>query len=211
MLQKIVRMYKLATRLNTNILDVSDCLLCCPGWNCPEAVQRVQITLLLDDVLRDNCFIYRSTDCFSNHQGCSRGKQWLEYLATFCDHNSLYVICMFAEENDYSLAIYVGDGFLFLALLISTKLKVTLRPETDAADDAKSTKDHDKKNEEQQRRKETRNALLKIINPTTLIFFGLVFTNGLVRGVDGTYVSLYLQDELGASSQLLGKHFCNAL
>ncbi len=133
-------------------------------------------------------------------------------ISTFSDHNSLYVIRMFAEENDYSLAIYVGDGFLFLALLISTKLKVTLRPETDTGEnDNKGTKHHDKKNEEQQRRKETRNALLKIINPTTLIFFGLVFTNGLVRGVDGTYVSLYLQDELGASSQLLGKHFCNAL
>jgi hypothetical protein len=55
------------------------------------------------------------------------------------------------------------------------------------------------------KKKETRRALRQLFSPSALIYFGLIFNGGLLWGVHDTYLQLYLQEDLGASSQMLGK------
>ena len=97
------------------------------------------------------------------------------------------------EENNYTLAFYIFDGFLFLALLISFKLKVNL---------GTSELDQESKIE---RKKENRRALKDLVNPSALIFFGILFGGGAMWGVHDTYLLIYLQNDLGASSQFIGQ------
>ena len=96
------------------------------------------------------------------------------------------------EENDYSIAFYAYDACLFVALLISLKLKVTMT--------AKDKSDGDKK----QKKKENRQEIRELFNSSALIFFAIIFQGGLMWGVRDTYLFIYLQEELKASSQLLG-------
>ncbi len=103
-----------------------------------------------------------------------------------------------SEENDYKIAFYLYDGCLFLALLISLKLKVTLGS---GGDEGENEIDLKKK-----RKKETREALKQIFSKPALIFFGLLFNNGLLWGVVDAYVLVYLQEYLGASSEMIGNH-----
>ena len=93
------------------------------------------------------------------------------------------------------MAFYLYDGCLFVALLISLKLKVTLGfgSDDDNSDEAK------KRN-----KKETRRALKQIFSKPALIFYGMLFQNGVLWGVYDTYVIIYLQEYLGASSELIG-------
>ena len=96
-------------------------------------------------------------------------------------------------ENDYSIAFYAYDACLFIALLISLKLKVTMSSKEE-------TKDLDKKQKKKQNRKELR----ELFNPSALIFFGIIFQGGVMWGIRDTFLFIYLQEELEASSQLLG-------
>jgi hypothetical protein len=88
------------------------------------------------------------------------------------------------------------DGCLFMALLISLKLKVTMG-HGDSSDDGTGGLD--------MKKKETIKALRQLVSPSAIIFFGLIFNGGLLWGVHDTYLHLYLQEYLGASSQMLGK------
>ena len=99
------------------------------------------------------------------------------------------------EENDYSIAFYTYDACLFVALLISLKLKVTMTAKDD-------TTEEDKKGKKKKNRKEIR----ELFNSSALIFFAIIFQGGLMWGVRDTYLFIYLQEELKASSQLLGKY-----
>ena len=96
------------------------------------------------------------------------------------------------EENDYSIAFYAYDACLLVALLISLKLKVTMN--------ATDNSDGDKK----QKKKENRQEIRELFNSSALIFFAIIFQGGLMWGVRDTYLFIYLQEELKASSQLLG-------
>ena len=49
------------------------------------------------------------------------------YLYFLC----LFFICFVSEENDYSLAFYVFDGFVAVAIIISLFLKVNVGRESD--------------------------------------------------------------------------------
>lgn len=89
----------------------------------------------------------------------------------------------FLEENDYTLAFYIFDAFLLVTILISFKLKVTLKTEVISK----------------------RREILKLFNLPAIVFFAILFFGGILWGVHDTYLLIYLQDELGASSQLLSK------
>ena len=53
--------------------------------------------------------------------------------------------------------------------------------------------------------KENSMALKKLFNLPALIFFGILFHGGALWGVHDTYLLIYLQNELGASSKLVSK------
>ena len=55
-----------------------------------------------------------------------------------------------------------------------------------------------------QRTKENRRALRDLVNPSALIFFGILFGGGAMWGIHDTYLLIYLQNDLGASSQFIG-------
>ena len=90
-------------------------------------------------------------------------------------------------ENDYSLAFYVFDGFLIGAIILSLKLKVTM------VHSEGQTKTMSQRLAE----------LMEILNAPAILFFAIIFFGGFVWGVYDTYLLLYLQDELKATSQLL--------
>ncbi len=48
-------------------------------------------------------------------------------------------------------------------------------------------------------------ALKKFMQPVFLIFFGLNLILGTTFGVADTYVAVFLEEEFGASSELIGK------
>ena len=85
----------------------------------------------------------------------------------------------------------MADGCWFIALLISLTLKVTMTSSPTTTKDQK---------------KENRKALKQLFSPSALIFYGIIFQSGIMWGVKDTYMGVYLQDTLGASSQMLGKN-----
>ena len=48
-------------------------------------------------------------------------------------------------------------------------------------------------------------SLIKIINLPTINFFLIVFLLGFQWGINDTYIAIYLDEAMGASSQLIGK------
>jgi hypothetical protein len=78
-----------------------------------------------------------------------------------------------SDENDYSILFWIYYGCLFLALLVSLKLKVTMG-HRDSSDDGTGGLDMKKK-----KKKETRRALRQLVSPSAIIYFGLIFNGGL--------------------------------
>ena len=87
------------------------------------------------------------------------------------------------ESTDYSILFYILDGCCFVVCVLSLWLTVTMRKSALT----------------------TTESLRKIWNKTSLIFFSLLFTWGLLYGVKDTYLVPYLSDDLGASSQLISE------
>ena len=59
--------------------------------------------------------------------------------------------------------------------------------------------------EKEEKKKKNRKAIKELFNWPILIFFGILFQGGVMWGVLDTYLFIYLQDELNASSQLISK------
>ena len=51
----------------------------------------------------------------------------------------------------------------------------------------------------------------KILNPALGVFLLLIFSLGIPVGISANYVYAYLQDELQASSTMIGKYFSSFL
>ena len=85
------------------------------------------------------------------------------------------------EEPDYSIAFYICDAFIILGSLTALKLDVKLEKSGE-----KVTK-----------------SLKKIFTYPSMILFSLAALQGLCWGVHDTYLFVYLQEELGASSSLI--------
>jgi hypothetical protein len=94
---------------------------------------------------------------------------------------------------------YVNDGILLLTLLV-VLFKVDLTSEEDEKTE-KTTENTEKTTEINQ---ETGwRAVGKLINiPSVVLFFG-VFITGFQWGIHDTFLFIYLQRDLGASSQLI--------
>ena len=60
--------------------------------------------------------------------------------------------------------------------------------------------------EKEEKKKKNRKAIKELFNWPILIFFGILFQGGVMWGVLDTYLFIYLQDELNASSQLISKY-----
>jgi len=89
-------------------------------------------------------------------------------------------------ESDYSLNFYVADCMMvFCAAMTLLTLNV-----------------HVKTGENQSMIKN----LKKMANPAIMIYFGLVLITGICFGTTDTYVNLYLQEELGAPSSMIGAY-----
>ena len=110
-------------------------------------------------------------------------------------HDTPFIIVFISEENDYSMAFYAADGLLFITLLSSLAVRVTIGTGDEDKTDAK---------DQEKKKKENRRALKKLFSPSAMIFFAMIFQGGLMWGVKDTYFFLYCQEELGATSQFIG-------
>ena len=98
---------------------------------------------------------------------------------------------MFLAENDYSMAFYVSDAFYLVALLVSLTVKVNMGSENQNIS-------------KKQKKKENRKAIKQLFTPSAWIFFAMIFQGGLMWGIKDTYLFVYFQENLGASSQFIG-------
>ena len=53
-------------------------------------------------------------------------------------------------------------------------------------------------------------AISRICNPASFIFFMIILGTGIGLGVGANYVVVYLQEDMGASSAMVGKYFAVA-
>ena len=84
------------------------------------------------------------------------------------------------------MAYYVSDGFLAVCcLMIIVFLDINV----------------------EKNRQGVVQAFKRIINPATGVFLLIMFFNGMGLGIFINYVAIYLQEELGASSAMIGKLF----
>ena len=98
---------------------------------------------------------------------------------------------LFLAENDYSMAFYVSDAFYLVALLVSLTVKVNMGSENQNIS-------------KKQKKKENRKAIKQLFTPSAWIFFAMIFQGGLMWGIKDTYLFVYFQENLGASSQFIG-------
>ena len=93
-----------------------------------------------------------------------------------------------SEFTDYSMAFYIASGFLFATCVLVLFLEIKV-PKTG---------------------EKPFKSLKKIINPSSLLLFFFGFLFGYTWGIHDTFLFIYLQEDLGASSQLISNALCIA-
>ncbi len=101
-------------------------------------------------------------------------------LQSKTQHN---LLLLRSGQNDYTLAYYVNDGFLVLTCLIVLLLHVQKHQEVE----------------------KTSKAIRKIFSFPALILFGILAMTGFMFGARDSLYAIYLQDELGADTQLISE------
>ena len=96
-----------------------------------------------------------------------------------CEH----VILMFSEQTDYSLVFYVNDVCLLITCIIYLFLDVNM----------------------EQTGENVWKSLKQIISIPAITFFGLCFLMGFQWGIHDTYLLIYLDEEMGASTEFISK------
>ena len=61
-----------------------------------------------------------------------------------------------------------------------------------------------KASSQEEKLRQNKEELMKLVTPSSLIFFGMILQGGLMWGIRDTYFNVFLQKELGMSSQLIG-------
>ena len=98
--------------------------------------------------------------------------------------NVLMFLFSFAEETNYQLAYYVSDGFLIVSaftVLMFLEIKV------------------------EKHRQNVFRAFKRILNPATGAFLIIMLIVGIGHGIFLNYLTIFLTEELNASSAMIGK------
>ena len=93
----------------------------------------------------------------------------------------------FSVEINYQPAYYVSDGFIFVScaiILIFLEIQV------------------------EKNNGNLLDAFRRILNPASGVYFLICFGIGLGFGVFGNYGAVYLQEEMSASSAMVGMFLC---
>lgn len=98
--------------------------------------------------------------------------------------NVLMFLFSFAEETNYQLAYYVSDGFLIVSaftVFLFLEIKV------------------------EKHRQNVFRAFKRILNPATGAFLIIMLIVGIGHGIFLNYLTIFLTEELNASSAMIGK------
>ena len=98
--------------------------------------------------------------------------------------NVLMFLFSFAEETNYQLAYYVSDGFLIVSaftVFLFLEIKV------------------------EKHRQNVFRAFKRILNPATGAFLIIMLIVGIGHGIFLNYLTIFLTEELSASSAMIGK------
>lgn len=87
------------------------------------------------------------------------------------------------DETDYSLSFYICDGFVLLSCFFALFLTITM----------------------EQTGERMVKSLKKIFSKPALNLFALSFFSGMSWGINDTYLYVYLQEDLKASSALISE------
>ena len=96
----------------------------------------------------------------------------------------LMFLFSFAEETNYQLAYYVSDGFLIVSaftVFLFLEIKV------------------------EKHRQNVFRAFKRILNPATGAFLIIMLIVGIGHGIFLNYLTIFLTEELNASSAMIGK------
>ena len=94
-------------------------------------------------------------------------------------------IILFAVENNYQTVFYVSDVFLFVGcLIVYFYLEINV----------------------EKNRENIFQVSREIINPTAGLFFLICLGMGLGRGLFNNYGAIYLQEQMKASSAMIGEN-----
>lgn len=91
----------------------------------------------------------------------------------------------YAGETNYNVAFYIADGAFVVTATVAFFLKIDMK-----RSDEKGLK-----------------ALKNIVSLPALNFFALVFVMGFQWGIHDTYLLVYLDEEMEASSSLISKEW----
>lgn len=88
---------------------------------------------------------------------------------------------IFVGKTNYDIAFYISDGFIVATAVLVLFLDVRLEKSG----------------------QKVWKSLKQIVSLPALLFLGLVFINGFLWGIHDTYLLIYLDETMEASSQLI--------